>query len=229
MNFKTMLQLPVLETNEVLKILQEVADHERKQENPNMPKISFSNTDATISGYFINYDPDKGVVLIGNWYDNEADLQYVSFQSISCIMLQNVKEYVHLLSDGKIAFTPRPEDVPTKLQLKKEIKAAAMALQKPLEKALNIVFNTGENPSDTEKYYAKKAINFLQETLVILAENNLAKEAFSENVDAIEFKFTKANKVELTESVLHINFNLEKGWKSVFSKTELQNAIEKNL
>gem|GEM_PF-1513917 len=229
MNFKTMLQLPVLETNEVLKILQEVADHERKQENPNMPKISFSNTEGTISGYFINYDRDKGVVLIGNWYDNEADLQYVSFHSISCIMLQNVKDYVHLLSDGKIPFTPRPEEVPTQLQLKKELKAAGVALKEPLGKTLSIVFNAGENPSDTQKYYAKKAIDLLQETLVILAENNLAKEAFSETVEAIEFEFAKANTIELSDSMLRITFNLEKGWKSVLNKTELQNAIEKNL
>ena len=229
MDFKTMVQLPVIETREVLKILQEVADHERKQENPNMPKISFSNTDGTISGYFINYDADKGVVLIGNWYDNEADLQYVSFHSISCIMLQNVKDYVHLLSDGTIPFTPNPKDVPTQLQLKKEIKATVLALQEGLGKELTVTFDAGENPSDTEKFYTKKAIQFLKETILSLAENKLAKEAFSESIDTVTFEISTTNAVQLNERVLHISFNLEKGWKSIFSKTELQDEIEKNL
>ncbi|WP_417886664.1 hypothetical protein [Zunongwangia sp.] len=229
MDFKTMLQLPVIETSEILKILQEVADNERKREKPNMPKISFSNTDGTISGYFINYDADKGVVLIGNWYDNEADLQYVSFHSISCIMLQNVKDYVHLLSDGKIPFTPDPKDVPTQLQLKKEIKTAVLALQEALGNELTINYDAGENPSDTEKLYAKKAIQLLQETISTLAENKLAKEAFSENIATVNFQFTEANKVELNKQVLSISFNIEKGWKSVLRKTELQNEIEKNL
>ncbi|WBL21123.1 hypothetical protein [Zunongwangia sp. HRR-M8] len=229
MDFKTMLQLPVIETSEVLKILQEVADNERKRENPNMPKISFSNTDGTISGYFINYDADKGVVLIGNWYDNEADLQYVSFHSISCIMLQNVKDYVHLLSDGKIPFTPDSKDVPTQLQLKKEIKIAVLALQESLGKELKIKFDAGENTTDTEKFYAKKAIAFIKETITTLAENNLAKEAFSESIDTINFNFSEENTVTLNERSFTISFNIEKGWKSIFSKMQLQNEIEKNL
>ena len=229
MDFKAMLQLPVLETNEVLEILQEVADHERKQEKPNMPKVSFSNTDGTISGYFINYDADKRVVLIGNWYDNEADLQYVSFHSISCVMLQNVKDYVHLLSDGKIPFTPDPKDIPTQLQFKKDIKTAVLAIQEILGKEITIKFDAGENPSDTEKFYAKKAILLVQETISTLAENKLAKEAFVEGIDAIAFNFSEKNTVMLNERSFTISFNLQKGWKSVLSKIQLQKEIEKNL
>ena len=59
MDFKTMLQLPVLDTNEVLKILQEIADIERKKEKPQMLQVTISTHSGGASGFFVNYDSEK--------------------------------------------------------------------------------------------------------------------------------------------------------------------------
>lgn len=224
-----MLQLPVLETKQVLTILQQVAQEERNQEQPNMPKVTISSNTGNASGYFIDFQEEKGVILIGNWYANQVELQYVNFFSISSISITNIDEYLYLLSDGKIPFVPNANQVPTMLKLKREIKAADLALQEAIGKEVSLTFNAGETPSDTEKFYAKKAIQFLKETLLSLAENELAKEAFSESIDTINFEISETNEVQLNERVLGISLNLKKGWKSIFSKIELQNEIEKNL
>ncbi|MGS2763018.1 hypothetical protein [Sinomicrobium sp. M5D2P9] len=229
MDFKTMIQLPVLETSQVLEVLQEIANKERNQERPNMPKVSISNSSGQVSGYFINYDADKGVILVGNWYDNQADLQYINFHGISSISVANIKNYAYLLSDGKIPFIPDPNEVPTMLQLKKEIKNLSLALKDTLGKELTITYRHTDTSTDTEKFYAGRVINLLKETLNTVSEDNLAKKAFTETVNTLHFSFSEENTVTLENDELHVSLSLAKGWKSVASKTELQDQIEKTL
>ena len=72
MDFKTMLQLPVLDTNEVINILQEIADLERCKERPQMPQVTISTHSDSASGFFVNYDSDKKTILLCDLYDRKA-------------------------------------------------------------------------------------------------------------------------------------------------------------
>ncbi|WP_008637624.1 hypothetical protein [Bizionia argentinensis] len=229
MDFKTMIQLPVLEISQVLKILQEISDKERAQEKPNMPKVIISTQTGNVSGYFVNYDIDKNVVLLCNWYENNAELQYIQFHSISSICIGNVHNYIYLLSDGKIPFTPSESDIPTMLQLKKEIKNLELDFQSALENEIAVTFKYDEIPDNTSKYYALKVLNALNETINSIATNNLSKEAFNAVIANVIFKFGDVNKVTLEKDTLLISFNISKGWKSVSLKSELQDLIEKCL
>ena len=93
MDFKTMLQLPVLEISQVLKTLQGIADEERNKEKPQMPNVSIGTSRGNVSGYFINYDTEKSIVLLGNWYDHKPDLQYVELHAIASISLGNIENF----------------------------------------------------------------------------------------------------------------------------------------
>lgn len=229
MDFKTMLQLPVLEISQVLKTLQGIANEERNKEKPQMPNVSISTSTGHVSGYFINYDTEKSIVLLGNWYDHKPDLQYVELHSIVSISLGNIENYLYQFSDGNIPFTPNADDVPTLLQLKKEIRDLEQSAEKMLGKAITINYAYEEKPDDVEKFYAKKSISILEGTLESIATDTLAKEAFVNAIAKISFKLEEANNVSLENELLSISIDVSKGLKSVASKTRLQDRIEKCL
>ena len=229
MDFKTMLQLPVLEISQVLKTLQGIADEERNKEKPQMPNVSIGTSRGNVSGYFINFDTEKSIVLLGNWYDHKPDLQYVELHAIASITLGNIENYLYQFSDGNIPFTPNADDVPTVLQLKKEIRDVEQSVEKMLGKAIVINYDYAEKPEDLEKYYAKKTIVLLQETLAAIAADALAKEAFVNAVEELSFHLGEENTVNLQNNMLTVCLNFSEGLKSVASKTVLQDRIEKCL
>ncbi|WP_179376026.1 hypothetical protein [Winogradskyella wichelsiae] len=229
MDFKTMLQLPVLDTNAVLKIVQEIADIERKEDRPRMPKVSISTHSGSASGFFVNHDAEKKVVLLCDIYDRDAQFQYIEVNSISSISLSNINKYGYLLSDGKIPFVPSADEIPTVLQLKKDIKALELEVKAVLEKEISIVYIHEGTPEDLDKFYALKIVSLLKETLSSIAADNLAKEAFSESISTINFNLGSENKSSLEKDVLSITVDTSKGLKSFPKAKELQTQIEKQL
>lgn len=229
MDFKTMLQLPVLDTNEVLKILQEIADIERKKEKPQMPQVTISTHSGGASGFFVNYDSGKNVVLLCDIYDRKAQFQHVETLSISSISMSNINKYGYLLSDGKIPFTPEDDEIPTLLQLKKEINFLEIELKEFFDKKVTIVYEFEENPENLDKYYISKIVALLKETLSKIAIDNLAKEAFTESISAVKFTLGKVIKTTLEEETLSITLDITKGLKSFPTSTKLQDLIEKEL
>ncbi|WP_430427507.1 hypothetical protein [Maribacter litoralis] len=229
MDFKTMLQLPVLEISQVLKTLQGIADEERNKERPQMPNVSIGTSRGNVSGYFINYDTEKSIVLLGNWYDHKADLQYVELHSIASISLGNINNYLYQFSDGTIPFAPNEDEVPTLLQLKKEIRDLEQSAEKMFGKEIAINYVYEEKPEDVEKFYANKIISILEGTLKLIATEPLAKEAFVNAVNELAFTQGEENKVSLKNGNLSISLDLSKGLKSVASTNKLQDLIEKCL
>ncbi|WP_417444102.1 hypothetical protein [Joostella sp.] len=229
MDFNTMLQLPVLEISQVIKILQEIADQERTKEKPNMPKVIISTTTGNVSGYFINYDTSKNIILLGNWYDNNPELQYVQSHAISSISLVKFNKYIHLLSDGKIPFTPDTSDIPTLLQLKKEIKELELDLNKTFDKEISIVYKYEGTPEDLDKFYASKVLLLLKETLSKIAGDKLAKESFREVTSVVNFSLENTNECTLKDDVLSVVIDVSKGLKSALTANQLQTEIEKTL
>lgn len=229
MDFTTMLQLPVLDTNEVLKIAQEIADIERKEERPRMPKVSIRTHCDSASGFFVNYDSQKQVVLLCDIYDRDAQFQYIQVHSISSISLSNINKYGYLLSDGTIPFVPDASEIPTMLQLKKDIHSLELEVKGLLEKEIVIVYKNVETPEDLEKFYASKAISLLKETLSKIAADNLAKEAFTKSISTIDFNLGQENKSSLEKEVISITIDTSKGLKSFPKAAVLQGLIEKGL
>lgn len=229
MDFKTMLQLPVLDTNAVLKIVQEIADIERKEERPHMPKVSISTHSDTASGFFVNYDTEKKVVLLCDIYDRDAQFQYIEVNSISSISLSNINKYGYLLSDGKIPFTPNADEIPTVLQLKKDIKALELEVKAVVEKEISIAYMHEATPEDLDKYYAAKIVVLLKETLSKIAAEHLAKEAFTEAITTVNFNLGTENKASLEKEVLSITIDTSKGVKTFPKAIKLQEQIEKCL
>ncbi|WP_179317810.1 hypothetical protein [Winogradskyella undariae] len=229
MDFKTMLQLPVLDTNAVLKIVQEISDIERKEDRPRMPKVSISTHSGSASGFFVNHDAEKKVVLLCDIYDRDAQFQYIEVNSISSISLSNINKYGYLLSDGKIPFVPSADEIPTVLQLKKDIKALELEVKAVLEKEISIVYIHEGTPEDLDKFYASKIVSLLKETLSSIAADNLAKEAFSESISTINFNLGSENKSSLEKDVLSITVDTSKGLKSFPKAKGLQTQIEKQL
>ena len=229
MDFKTMLQLPVLDIKQVLKILQEIADIERNADKPRMPKVMISTHSGSASGFFVNHDTEKQVILICDIYDREPQFQYLEVHSISSISISNISKYVYLLSDGKIPFTPDASEIPTVLQLKKEINALEISLKDDLEKEISIHFNYEGTPEDLDKFYASKVVVLLKETLSKIAVDNLAKEAFTEAITTVNFNLGTENKSVLESDVISITVDTSKGLKSFPKTKKLQDQIEKCL
>jgi len=169
MDFKTMLQFPVLDTKTVIHILQEIADIERHEERPQMPQVTISTHSDSASGFFVNYDSEKHTILLCDMYDRKAEFQYIESHAISSISLRNIDKYAYLLTDGSIPFTPNPEDIPTLLQIKKDIKALEVELQQSLGKEIAITFDYEDTPEDLFKFYASKVIVLLQKTFANMA------------------------------------------------------------
>ncbi|QDO94484.1 hypothetical protein FNB79_11080 [Formosa sediminum] len=229
MDFKTMLQLPVLDTTEVIKIVQEIADIERKEERPHMPKVTVSTHSDTVSGFFVNYSAAKQVILLCDIYDRDAQFTYINVHSISSISLSHINKYGYLLSDGTVPFTPEADDIPTLLQLKKEIKALELQLEASLEKAVSIVFDYEETPEDLDKYYASKILVLIKETISKMAADHLAKAAFTASISTVYFTLGTANTATLEGDALRINIHTSKGVKSFPKAEKLQELIENNL
>ncbi|QXP59996.1 hypothetical protein [Olleya sp. HaHaR_3_96] len=229
MDFKTLLQLPVLDINQVISLLQEIADKERSKEKPSMPKVSISTQAGHVSGYFVNYNSEKRTILLCDLYDRNAELQYIQSHAIASISLTNINNYTYLFSDGKIAFMPPANEIPTILQLKKDLKNVEVEVKAALNIEIAISFNYDDTPSDIEKYYAAKGIALLKETITSLSEDKLVKTTFTEMITTVDFKLGTENKVVLKNKGLLITLDISKNLKSVASKTELQNKIEQCL
>jgi len=229
MDFKTMLQLPVLDTNAVLKIVQEIADIEREADRPHMPKVSISTHSGSASGFFVNHDAEKKVVLLCDIYDRDAQFQYIEVNSISSISLSNINKYGYLLSDGKIPFVPSADEIPTVLQLKKDIKALELEVKAVLEKEISIAYTYEGTPEDLDKFYASKIVTLLKETFSKIGADNLAKEAFTEAITAVNFNLGVENKSALEKDVLSITVDTSKGLKTFPKAKVLQSQIEKCL
>ncbi|WP_458627063.1 hypothetical protein [Winogradskyella sp. PC D3.3] len=229
MDFKTMLQLPVLDTNEVLKILQDIANIEREAERPRMPKVAISTHSGSASGFFVNYDSEKKTILLCDIYDRDAQFQYIESHSVSSISLSNINKYAYLLSDGKIPFTPEPSDIPTLLQLKKDIKSLEVELQTAFEKEITVSYIYEGTPEDLDKFYASKVLSLLKETLVNIAADHLAKEAFIGSIATVQFNLGTATTVTLENDVVSIGINTSKGLQSFPTAKTLQDQIEKGL
>jgi len=99
MDFKTMLQLPVLDNNQVLEMLLEIAAIERDKERPQMPQVTISTNLDSTSGFFVNYDSDKKAILLCDLFDGKAQFNYISAHAISSISISNINKYAYLLSD----------------------------------------------------------------------------------------------------------------------------------
>ena len=229
MDFKTMLELPALDTDQVVKILQEIADKERKQEKPQMPQVSISTHSGSASGFFVNHCTEKKVILLADMYDHKAHFQYIASHSISTISVSNIDKYAYLFSDGRIPFSPDKSEIPSLLQLKKHIKTLELALNDSLGKEVSIAYSYKETPTDLEKFYASKVLGLLKETLSNIAKDKMANEAFSESISSLNFKLGSENNVLLQENMLSITIDISKALKSFPDTAQLQNQIEKNL
>ena len=229
MDFKTLLQLPVLDINEVISLLQEIADKERSKEKPSMPKVSISTQSGHVSGFFVNYSSEKRTILLCDLYDRNAELQYIQAHAIASISLTNINNYTYLFSDGKIAFMPPANEIPTILQLKKDMKNLEVELKNALDLEMAISFSYDDTPSDIHKYYAVKGVELLKETIISLSEDDLVKTTLAEMITTVDFKLGTENTVELKNKGLLITLDISKNLKSVASKTELQHKIEKCL
>ncbi|WP_179352051.1 hypothetical protein [Winogradskyella vidalii] len=229
MDFKTILQFPVLDTVEILKILQEIADIERQEERPEMPQVTISIFNDSASGFFVNYDSEKNIILLCDMYDRKAQFQYIASSSISSISIRNVNKYGYLLSDGKIPFTPDESEIPTLLQLKKDIKALELEINEAIGKDITIKYNYDGTPEDLDKFYALKVLGLLEETLSKIATDKLAKEAFTASISEIEFTLGTENKATLENGIISIILDTSKGLKSLPKAVKLQEHIEKNL
>lgn len=229
MDFKTMLQLPVLETNQVLNILQEIADIERKEDRPRMPKVTICTHGDSATGFFVNYDAEKRVVFLCDIYDRDAQFQYIQVHTISSISFSNINKYGYLLSDGKIPFIPDDSEIPTLLQLKKDIKNLELETKTLLDKDIAFSYKLKETPEGLDKYYASKIIVLLKDTLTKIANEPLAKTAFSEAISAINFELGTENIAHLNQGVITVTIDTSKGLKSFPKAKALQNKIEKDL
>ncbi|WP_159023682.1 hypothetical protein [Formosa sp. L2A11] len=229
MDFKTMLQLPVLDTNAILKILQEIADIERKEDRPQMPQVSISTYSSSASGFFVTHDKEKNMILLCDMYDRKSQFQYIESGSISSISISNIDKYGYLLSDGKIPFTPHASEIPTVLQLKKDVKALELELKDALEKEITISYVYEGISEDLDKYYVSKVLSILKETLSNIAADNLAKEAFTEVIETVNFNLGTENKTTLENEVISITVDISKGLKSFPKVKELQAQIEEQL
>ena len=81
---------------------------------------------------------------------------------LSSISISNINKYAYLLSDGKIPFIPEDEEIPTILQLKKDIKDLELVVKSIIDKEISIVYNDKNTPEDTGKYYALKVLVLLK-------------------------------------------------------------------
>ncbi|MBP1840537.1 hypothetical protein [Formosa algae] len=226
MDFKTMLQLPVLDTTEVLNILQEIADLERHKERPQMPQVTISTTNDSATGFFVNYDSDKRTILLCDMYDRKAQFQYIASHSVSSVSIRNIEAYGYLLSDGTILFTPSDDEIPTVLQLKKDIKALEDDAQSLLGKPLAISYNYEGTPEDLDKFYASKVLTVLQNTLSKIGADHLAKTAFTDAIASLNFTLGKDNTSVLNQDVLTLTIDTTKGLKSFPKAAQLQEQIE---
>lgn len=229
MDFKTMLQLPVLDTKTVINVLQEIADIERNEERPQMPQVSITTSSSSANGFFVNYDSDKHTILLCDMYDRKSQFQYIEVHSVASITVSNINKYSYLLSDGNIPFVPEDDEIPTVLQLKKDIKALEEEVKASLEKEVSIAFNYNGTPEAIDKFYASKVIKLLQKTLSNIAADNLAKNAFTDTITTVNFCLGLENKTVQEKEVITITVDTSKGLKSFPKEKQLQEQIEKGL
>ncbi|MBB4118729.1 putative RNA-binding protein with RPS1 domain [Mesonia hippocampi] len=211
MNYKTLLKLKALTTDTVLKTLEKAVELDKNSDHFIPPQISISTASGiTHYGYFINYTATENSVLIAEKNTNMG-VNYIHALNITSIYIHDIETYAHLFSDGEIAFVPTEKDTPTMLSLKKDINQLETAISGKLNKKIALKWeHQSEEISPADKYYAKKAMLLLEETLALIYADNLFKEALTENIGNLVFSSATNNQVRLIEKTLSLEIN----WKN---------------
>lgn len=232
MDFKTMLQLPAMPTAKIIEILQQIVEKERSNDNPDIPEVRITaGASGSYAGYFIDYNKSDRTILLGNWFDNQSELNYIDYGTVTGISVSRANKYAYLFSNGKIPFVPTEGDVPTMLKLKEAIKDTQMAFKIALKVSHDVIieWNKPEAPTDTDKYYAKEFLNTLKNAVTAICADNLGREAFAESVKKLAYKFGTENTVTINGDEMLVTANLERNWQTVLSATMLQEMMEKCL
>ncbi|MFL9837310.1 hypothetical protein ABS768_07370 [Flavobacterium sp. ST-75] len=232
MDFKTMLQLPAMPTTKIIEILQQIVEKERDSDNPDIPQVRITaGASGSYAGYFIDYNKDDRAILLGNWFDNQSELNYIDYGIVTGITVSRANKYAYLFSDGKIPFVPAEGDVPTMLKLKEAIKDTQAALKIALKVPHDVIieWNKPEVPRDTDKYYAKEFLSTLKNAVACICADNLGREAFAESVKKLVYEFGTENKVILNGEEMLVTVNLERNWQTIPSAIMLQEMMEKCL
>lgn len=232
MDFKTMLQLPAMPTAKIIEILQQIVEKERSNDNPDIPQVRITaGASGSYAGYFIDYNKNDRTILLGNWFDNQSELNYIDYSTVTGISVSRANKYAYLFSNGKIPFVPAEGDVPTMLKLKEAIKDTQMAFKIALKVSHDVIieWNKPEVPTDTDKYYAKEFLNTLKNAVTAICADNLGREAFAESVKKLVYKFGTENTVTLNGDEMLVTANMERNWQTVPSATMLQEMMEKCL
>lgn len=232
MDFKTMLQLSAMPTAKIIEILQQIVEKERSNDNPDIPQVRITTgASGSYAGYFIDYNKNDGTILLGNWFDNQSELNYIDYGTVTGISVSRANKYAYLFSNGKIPFVPAEGDVPTMLKLKEAIKDTQMAFKIALKVPHDVIieWNKPEATTDTDKYYAKEFLNTLKNAVTAICADNLGREAFAESVKKLVYKFGTENTVTLNGDEMLVTANMERNWQTVPSATMLQEMMEKCL
>ncbi len=214
-NLKAM--LPEILVAGPLNIFEKVlAFNSRTEALEKMVQIRLGLSSGTVfEGIPLKKDVEGNTLLFGA----NGNLGYVNIGSLISVEIMNPDLSLSLLTDGAFFEVPESE-IPTGLQLKRNVKAIADAMQTDLGVVLDLEAVLAKSLTDKEKYQLKPFLRALATVLGQIAADPLGKEAISSYKSIVLETHDGPLKVDRNQDTLMVAIDLNQ---------KLPVALEQNL
>lgn len=223
MNFKKI--TPLLQTSKPIEIFKKIVAFNEATEfesKKGMVRIGLSSG-LVLEGTPLKMDSDKNVIFT----TMKNSISYMNIQSLASVEVLNPEALLEILTNGDFFEVPQ-DAVPTNLQLKRTFKSQSDEMESSYGFKLSSELLENGLSTEAEKYQFEQFLKVLQQTLEIIAEDKLGKEALS---DLKEMNINSDNHqiaIVKTNNQLKVGINFKNKFSTDF-KDQLKVAFESNL
>ncbi|MFK7813964.1 MAG: hypothetical protein AB8B59_15820 [Maribacter sp.] len=223
MNFKKI--TPLLQTSKPIEIFKKIVAFNEATEfesKKGMVRIGLSSG-LVLEGTPLKMDSDKNVIFT----TMKNSISYMNIQSLASVEVLNPEALLEILTNGDFFEVPQ-DAVPTNLQLKRTFKSQSDEMESSYGFKVSSELLENGLSTEAEKYQFEQFLKVLQQTLEIIAEDKLGKEALS---DLKEMNINSDNHqiaIVKTNNQLKVGINFKNKFSTDF-KDQLKVAFESNL
>jgi len=234
MNYKSLLKLKAKTPHEILSELSSQLEFEKAKDQPSLPRVALYRGSTYWEGFLINYSEQQQLLLLGIIDGHTVNLKYIDSSVLSAVEVLNAKPLLYTISDGEMEEILDEQMVPSKLQIKAELKKTREMLSGIVGNKLTLEIDFEINEKSEKKVLSERmlwpyALDCFASAIKQLCEDPLGKEALCDSVQNIVLKPGNKTVVSINAETLTIVFDLAKGGKRIGTAKALQETIEENL
>lgn len=229
MNFEDLKKMNSKSPEEVVKLLWAALKGEQSSKAADYPFLQMQfSSGSVLNGHLVHYDVATGSILIVQSIDQQYNLHYSSIYGVQSLSIRDAHQWLHVLSNGEIPYSPPSTRIHSSLELKSLFAAYIKEINELLGKELSIAFPETRETSDLFRYQVKAIIDLFHAVVSEILNDPMGKEAFGEKVNTIQLSHGE-DSVSLSDQTLFVSVAMGQEKHPNISKAKLQNLIEELL